>query len=354
MHVLIVGAGLSGLALADALGGQGVPFTLVEARPRTGGRVLTQPSGRARFDMGPAWFWQGQPRMAALAQRFGIDVFEQYASGDLIFEDAEGRVQRGRGFASMEGSLRLCGGMSALTDALAQSLPADCLRLGTQVTSVRRTDRGVSASLSNGDEIDATHVVLAMPPRLAAEIRFDPPLPDMVLSTMRNVSTWMAGQSKAVAVYDRPHWREAGLSGDASSRRGPMVEIHDASPPANGPYALFGFIGVPPHLRRDKAELRDQIVAQFVRLFGEQAGAPRDLFLKDWADDPLTAAAADSRPLTAHPAYGMPDAMRDLWEGRLLFAGTETAARFGGYLEGALEAAEAAAHKLAQPQGEVS
>ena len=43
--------------------------------------------------------------------------------------------------------------------------------------------------------------------------------------------------------------------------------------------------------------------------------------------------------------------MRDLWDNRLMFAGTEVAAQFGGYLEGALEAAETAAHLILRSKG---
>ena len=157
---------------------------------------------------------------------------------------------------------------------------------------------------------------------------------------MENTATWMAGQAKAVAVYDRPFWREAGLSGDAMSRHGPMVEIHDASPHQGGPYALFGFIGVPPQARSDEQALRQHLLAQLGRLFGAEAAEPKQLYVKDWAFDPFTATQADQRPLYAHPSYGMPRALADLWGGKLHMSGTETAPQFGGYLEGALEAAE--------------
>ncbi len=43
----------------------------------------------------------------------------------------------------------------------------------------------------------------------------------------------------------RPFWREKGLSGDAMSRYGPLVEVHDATDPKTGLGALFGFVGVP-------------------------------------------------------------------------------------------------------------
>lgn len=337
---LIVGGGLAGLALADALQTRGEDFLLVEARERFGGRILTEHHGGSYFDLGPAWFWPGQPRIAGLIERLGLEKFDQFADGILTYEDERGQVQRGRGFASMQGSWRLKGGLGALTDTLADRLPDDRKRLKAAVTALEKTENGVTATLSSGESITAQNIVLALPPRVAAAIGYVPVLPANVIQSMQGIATWMAGQAKAVAIYDKPFWRDAGLSGDAMSQFGPMVEIHDASPAEGGPHALFGFIGVPPQARRDEQQLRHHLVAQFGRLFGAEAAKPDMLYVKDWADDPYTATGADKAPLLAHPDYGLPQSMSGLWGGRLRFGGTEVAHQFGGYVEGALEAAE--------------
>ncbi|WP_394199173.1 hypothetical protein [Litoreibacter albidus] len=90
----------------------------------------------------------------------------------------------------------------------------------------------------------------------------------------------MAGHAKAVAIYDRPFWREVGLSGDATSRFGPLAEIHDASPAQGGPYALFGFLGVPPQVRTDEQVVKQHVLAQLARLFSAQAATPVSLSTK--------------------------------------------------------------------------
>ena len=337
MTTLVVGAGLSGLALADHLMRNGEPVTVLDARDRIGGRILSTDAG---LDLGPAWFWPGQPRMARMVARFGLVRFDQHASGDLMFEDERGAVQRGRGFASMEGSWRLDGGLGRLVQALRDALPDDAVRLNAQVVRVERTKDGVHAVLANGERIAGDRIVLALPPRIASTIEYAPALGADLHGAMDAVPTWMAGQAKAVAVYERPFWREEGLSGDAMSRFGPMVEIHDASGAVGEPHALFGFIGVPAAARTDEAALRDAVLAQLVRLFGEDAASPKDLIVKDWARDVMTSTALDAQPLHAHPTYGMPRALAHLWDGRLHLSGTEVAPQFGGFLEGALEAAE--------------
>ncbi len=340
MTTVIIGGGLSGLALADMLETAGQDYILLEARGRFGGRIMTEHHGAGYFDMGPAWFWPGQPRIAALIGQLGLEKFDQFAEGILTFEDERGNVERGRGFASMQGSWRLKGGLGALTRTMAERLPDARKRLNAQVVSLEKTASGVEATLTDGDMISGTQVVLALPPRVAAEFKYIPALPDQAVSSMQSIATWMAGQAKAVAVYDTPFWREDGLSGDAMSRTGPMVNIHDAAPAEGGPYALFGFIGVPPQGRADEQALRQHLLAQLERLFGPQAAEPTKLYVKDWAFDPQTSTAADQAPLYAHPTYGLPRAMVGLWDDRLHFGGTEVAPKFGGYIEGALEAAE--------------
>ncbi|MBY4894029.1 FAD-dependent oxidoreductase [Rhodobacteraceae bacterium N5(2021)] len=341
---VIVGAGLCGLAVAEMLEARGADYLLVEARDRTGGRILSVPHGGSAVDMGPAWFWPGQPRIAALTKRLGLRRFDQFSEGALSFEDETGAVQRGRGYASMAGSWRLEGGLAALTDALTAGVPTARLRKGTAVTALERDAEGVILRTRGRDVLRARRVVLALPPRLVAEMVFDPMPLGSVVAAWEQVPTWMAGQAKAVAIYPTPFWRDMGLSGDAMSRHGPMVEIHDASPDDASFGALFGFIGVPPSGRVDDAALRAAVMAQFGRLFGGEA--PLSLLIHDWAASPFTATAADAAPLTAHPTYGLPKEAQHLWDGRVILSGTETARGFGGYLEGALEAAEAALVQL--------
>lgn len=266
--VVIVGGGLSGLALADELHRKGMDFQLLEARSRFGGRIHAAHVDGAAFDLGPAWFWQDQPRMAAAAKRFGLSVFEQYSTGDIVTEDQHGNVQRGAGFASMAGSLRIAGGMAALVDAFATAVPPDRLHLGQAVTEISQTDTGVTVR-TDKLSISANKIILALPPRVAQTISLDPALPADQSDAMGNVPTWMAGHAKYLAIYDNAHWRDAGLSGDGQSRRGPMVEIHDASPHSGGPYAVFGFVGFDANTRAaHRDEMTQMATDQLERLFG--------------------------------------------------------------------------------------
>ena len=349
--VLIVGGGLSGLSLADHLTRSGAEFLLVESRDHLGGRILTKEISGGSFDLGPAWFWPGQTRMADLVRRFSLPVFEQFASGDLIHQDQSGAIQRGRGYASMQGSLRLGGGMGALISALADTVDSRRFFLGTALHSLTYKDNLITAKLEGFDKLDqvfAKCVLLAVPPRVVAEsIAFQPPLTGPQRDALAQIPTWMAGQAKILAVYEEPHWRNAGLSGDATSQHGPMVEIHDASPAKGGPYALFGFVGVPPKARaKHKEELMHFALDQLSTMFGPAMAGPLNLTIKDWAMVPEIATSKDHVPVRNHPHYGLPPDLRNLWDGTLHLTSTEVGHHYGGFLEGALEAAEETARTL--------
>lgn len=314
----IIGAGLSGLALATRLQAEGRDFILLEARDRSGGRVLSQNG----HDLGPSWIWPHNHRMLALLARLGLNSFAQHISGRLVFEDAMGRVRRDLDFATMGGALRVEGGLARLTDTLASGL-GPRLHLASRVHRVLEQPDAVSVHMAD-THIRARQVILALPPRLMAGLGVM--VPDR--------PTWMAGHAKLVATYPTAFWRANGLNGDAISHRGPLAEIHDASPAGANAGALFGFTQVGAARQPD---FRDAAIAQLARLFGAQAATPDEVHLKDWSADPATATQADLTPPADHPAYDALPPTR-----RLIFAGTETAPDNGGFLEGALAAAEAA------------
>jgi monoamine oxidase len=352
---VIVGGGLSGLYAAWQLEQAGIDYRLLEARARLGGRIdavtrVQADGGSARYDLGPAWVWpQLQPRMAQLVAALDVPLFGQQVAGAGLYEDATTNGPLRLDTPSPHGeSLRIAHGALSLIEALADRLEAGHVQRDCRVTGL--ADRGgrVELRLSCGGEdhhMTARQVILAMPPRLVVRgLAFEPVLPQALQDRLRDTPTWMAAHAKFLAFYARPFWREQGLSGEVFSRIGPLTEIYDASPVEGGPYALFGFYGLPAVTRREigTKTLAAHTLAQLARLFGPRAQDVLDWRIRDWSEDPLTATADDRVPPAGHPAYGLPEAQRVIWDGKLIFSGTETAAENGGYLEGALEAAEAA------------
>ena len=127
--------------------------------------------------MGPAWFWEGQPRIASLIQKFSPTAFEQYSKGALNFEDQNGSVQRGRGFSLMESSCLIKGGLDAMVQALLIALPKNSVTIGSTVTKVIQNRDEIEAQ-ANGQTYTAKYVIFALPPRVVgATIHFEPALP---------------------------------------------------------------------------------------------------------------------------------------------------------------------------------
>ena len=310
------------------------------AAPLLAPRSMRSAAGIAHFDVGPAWFWPGQQRMARLAQNLHLGIFEQYAAGTLVFEDQFGDVRRDLDFSTMAGALRIDGALAALIAPLAACLSPDHVKLNSAVTSITLKGRGVYVDFVGGT-ISAERVYLAVPPRIAAHaISFTPNLSPDQMQALQAIPTWMAAHAKVVAVYETAFWRQMGLSGDAMSHRGPLVEIHDASPADGRLAALFGFVGVPAHMRaQPDFDLETLSVAQIAALFGPQGANPVHVFIEDWAHQAFTATPADATAPTVHPVYGTPHALSNIWVGKIRLASSEMAHQFGGLLEGALEAA---------------
>jgi monoamine oxidase len=365
--VAIIGGGLSGLCAAHLLTQQGLRYSLFEARPDTGGRLLSlsaeaMASGGEgigisrgptdRFDLGATWFWPAQQRqLGALVSSLGLETFAQPDAGDWVIERSQrAPPQRVRGSAASPPSMRVAGGMASLVQAVQQRLDSRCLHLSHQVTAVTLHEKSVEVeTLVHGVPTTwhAARLLLALPPRLAAEsIRFLPALPADVSRAWLNTPTWMAPHAKYLAVFDDPFWRADGLAGTAQSAVGPMVEVQDASSPG-GHAALFGFIGVPAQARAgiDRHDMLSGCRAQLVRLFGERAARPVAETLLDWAQEPFTATARD-QIASGHATAPVASVSRSPWEGHVFGIASEWSPEFPGYIAGAVDAAQRAVDAL--------
>lgn len=358
-RVLIVGGGLAGLTTARLLHRAGVDVQVWEARERVGGRILSvdasgHPSADG-FDLGPSWFWpRMQPSMAEVVAELQLAAFPQHSDGDIVFQRmSREAVQRYGGSRQEPESMRLVGGTGALVTATASSLPSACVRLGSRLTHLSLTPGGVDARFIDGtgseETVCASHVVLALPPRLlASTVTFAPALDASTAARWLQTPTWMAPHAKFFALYDRAFWRDAGLSGTAQSMVGPLAEMHDATT-ASGQAALFGFVGISAAQRQTLGQ--DAIVAaavrQLVTLFGPDAATPRATLYKDWAADPLTATEQDWTD-GAHPVVERRTRAEGAWGPWITLAGSETSPVEPGYLAGAVHAAECAASEVLQ------
>lgn len=352
IDVAIVGAGLTGLALAKTLLAEGLSVTVYEARERAGGRILSDvdPAGGATVDLGASWFWpETEPRVANLIDSLGLRHFEQPDVGQVLhLADASkpAEVMPTQGIHG--GARRLAGGTQKLIDALVAGLPPETVKLGHRVLSIIECGTHVELHVAAAEQdsttvihavaVKARRVVVTLPPRLVLQhVRFQPELPDQTISAMSQVSTWMAREAKSFARYAKPFWLESGYSGSAfvSHVQAVLRELWDASDEHGA--ALAGFQAIPPDSRPQFARSMPMLVSsQFAQLYGPQAQVD-DVVSKDWAQDGWTCSELDRQDPSSFPPQADPILRRPHWGGRLFFGGTETARQAAGHMEGALE-----------------
>jgi monoamine oxidase len=95
--VVVIGAGLAGLAAARRLSARGAPVVVVEARDRVGGRVEGHDIGGGKVvEVGGQWIGPTQDRLAALAAELGVGTFPTHGQGHNLIEYG-GKLRRYRG-----------------------------------------------------------------------------------------------------------------------------------------------------------------------------------------------------------------------------------------------------------------
>ena len=335
--VIVVGAGITGLAAATRVAAAGLDVLVLEARDRVGGRLLSVPAsdGHHGVDLGASWFWSDEVRVHELAHNLGLATHAQHITGDALFQTSEG-VQRLEGNPIDAPALRFRDGAQSLPLALATNLSSS-IRFAEPVHGLCIVGDGDAAQVAVAHRGGTTHarcVVVAVPPALAVtDIVFEPALPIELARLAERTPIWMGTTTKVVAEYEAPFWRRDGLAGSAISYTGPLRELHDLGGPGDQAAALFGFVMPTPEPLE-----RDTIITQLVALFGQQARAPLALHVKDWRTERWTS-PTHVEQLGAYDTYSDPRYRNAIHE-RIWLASTETGPDHAGHIEGALAAAE--------------
>jgi len=112
---------------------------------------------------------------------------------------------------------RFVGGSQLISEKVAERLGRRVV-LEAPVSVVAQNGDGVRV-VANGVTVQARQAILALPPALATRLAYSPALPK---GKAKLLAALVPGRlTKATAVYDRPFWRDAGLSGQGVTDVGP-------------------------------------------------------------------------------------------------------------------------------------
>ncbi|MFB8003693.1 flavin monoamine oxidase family protein [Nocardia sp. NPDC056000] len=287
-------------------------------------------TGRAFFRLVTNAVWCAEPEeMSALWAQFYIHS----AGGIDALINTTGGAQQDR----------LVGGTQGLSIAMAEKL-GESVVLDAPVTEIEWSDTEAVVRAGNR-QWRARHVIIAVPPPLVSRIRFSPGLPAARNHLLQRMP--MGWTIKVNVVYDEAFWRAQGLSGQANSDLRALGTVFDASPPDAEPAVLVGFLEAghaQAAARLTPDERRALVLDDLAAYFGPKARNPAHYIEQDWAAEPYTLGCygAFATPMTL-TRFGS-ELRRPV--GPMHWAGTETATRWAGYIDGAIESGQRAAREI--------
>lgn len=238
---------------------------------------------------------------------------------------------------------RFVGGAQTLADRMAATF-ADRLIFNAPVRAISQTGEHVQV-MTNAATYTAGRVVVAIPPALQADIRFEPELPQQRQQLIQQMP--MGAVWKCYAVYDRPFWREQGLNGLAATPDGPITVTFDNSPKDGSRGILMGFVlgqAARDFAERTDDERRQSALRSFITFFGPEAARPQryldhSFLNEDWSRGCYAAVPQPGFWTGVGPALRRP-------VGCVHWAGTETSDVWNGYIDGAVRSGERVAREV--------
>ncbi len=392
MKVAVVGAGLAGLATADALAAAGVEVVVLEARDRVGGRVWsrTLPNG-ATIELGAEFVLPGNDALRALVGRFDLGlwdkgmrygvreprggigtelgrvgasvarVLEALPDGDepvgasarsfldqltldpgareaiearleVSCADTADRIDAGelRGVAAHgdDPCPSVAGGNQRLALELARGL-GEAVQLDSPIEAVVQAREGVAVS-GPGTELVVDRVVLGVPASVIERIGFEPALPTRLAAAYAAVRYGHA--AKLFVPLIGPAQPSAVLSVPERYWTWTATAGEEVQPVVNA------FAGSAPALERLEVDAGPgRWLESLARLRPELALQPEGAVLSTWDDDPWVRAAYSSV---------VPEVAAWVSTGPIHACGEHTAGPHAALMEGALRSGVRAAGEI--------
>ncbi|HJO21288.1 MAG TPA: FAD-dependent oxidoreductase [Candidatus Marinimicrobia bacterium] len=223
--VIIIGAGMSGLVAGYELARAGHDVSILEARDRIGGRVLTirSPFSNNHFaEGGAARIKPSHNLTIGYANHFNLDLDPFYAtSGDYINmsngnrEIITNNTYLNTSFISIlrKEYMKIRGGLDLLPHAFSNSSALNNrIYLDTPVTSIQQQNNSVTVQTSNGNQFIADRVLCTIPLTVLNKIQFTPSLSSEKQTAM-NGGYRYAPSTRIYMQFQNRFWESESLNG---------------------------------------------------------------------------------------------------------------------------------------------
>lgn len=243
-------------------------------------------------------------------------------------------------------------GNQSFSKRLAQLLKPNTVHLNSPVSEIVQNGKtDCIVKTTTGLTAHCKKVILSIPTTLYPSISFAPPLPPA--KQKLSEGTALGYYAKMIFVFEKPWWREAGLSGAFTSDIGPVSFTRDTCVEEDEQYSITCFL-VGDAGRRwskfSKSAREQQVRSQFQAVFGslvKDIPQPLNIIEKEWVKDPWARGA---------PSPVMPPGIMTSDAGQLIrepfgdvhFVETETALVWKGYMEGAVRSGIRGASEVIQ------
>ena len=185
---------------------------------------------------------------------------------------------------------RVVGGSQLIPIRLAERL-GERVVLDAPAREIRWSDDAVEVRTETATALGRA-VVVAIPPNLTGRIRFRPALPAWRQRLGQALS--QGSITKVLAVYERPFWREDGLSGQGFAPYELVRELYDNSPPSATVGVLLTFLAGENAERAGRLSAPDRraaVLEGMAKYVGPGALEPVDFIETDWSAQEWTRGA---------------------------------------------------------------
>ncbi|CAM3770306.1 flavin monoamine oxidase family protein [Aquirufa aurantiipilula] len=193
--------------------------------------------------------------------------------------------------------------------------------------------------------IKAKKCIFTIPPVLISSVVFDPPLTQQKAQLYQRMP--MGAAMKVYLIYPTPFWREMGFSGQIVSDEYPLKVTFDVghADADQGVLLVFvegndarNFIDLPEDTRKK------MIVERVEKIFGHQASQPIQYIDKCWTEE-VYSRGCYTGLMGPNTLTQFGHQIRAPFQ-HVHFAGTETAEKWSGYLDGAISSGYRAASEV--------